>query len=33
MEDNVTYVWFDCFLFLFSLEIENDDKNAFGWNF
>jgi len=26
-------VWFDCFQFLFSLEIENGDENAFGWIF
>jgi len=26
-------VWFDCFLFSFSLEIKNGDKNAFGWIF
>jgi len=26
-------VWFGCFMFLFSLEIENDDENAFGWIF
>ena len=24
-------VWFDCFLFSFSLKIENDDENVFGW--
>ena len=24
-------VWFDFFLFLFSLEIENGDENLFGW--
>ena len=26
-------VRFDCFLFSFSLEIENGDENAFGWIF
>ena len=26
-------VWFDCFLFSFSFEIENGDENAFGWIF
>ena len=30
-------VWFDCFLFSFSLEIknenENGDENVFGWIF
>ena len=24
-------VWFDCFLFSFSLKIENSDENVFGW--
>ena len=24
-------VWFGCFLFSFSLEIENGDENVFGW--
>ena len=24
-------VWFNCFLFLFSLKTENGDKNVFGW--
>jgi len=24
-------VWFGCFLFSFSLKIENDDGNVFGW--
>jgi len=24
-------VWFDCFLFLFSLKIKNGDENVFGW--
>ena len=26
-------VWFGCFLFSFSLEIENGDGNVFGWIF
>ena len=26
-------VWFDCFLFSFSLKIENGDENVFGWIF
>ena len=26
-------VWFDCFLFSFSLKIENGNENAFGWIF
>ena len=26
-------VWLDCFLFLFSLKIENGNGNAFGWIF
>jgi len=26
-------IWVDCFLFSFSLEIENGDENAFGWIF
>jgi len=30
---NLGGVWFDCFLFSFSLEIENGDGNAFGWFF
>ena len=24
-------VWFDCFLFSFSLKTENGDENVFGW--
>jgi len=24
-------VWFGCFLFSFSLKIENGDENVFGW--
>jgi len=26
-------VWFGCFLFSFSLKIENGDGNVFGWIF
>jgi len=30
---NLGGVWFDCFLFSFSLEIKNGGGNAFGWIF
>ena len=28
---NLGGVWFDYFMFSFSLEIENGDENMFGW--
>jgi len=28
---NLGGVWFDCFLFSFSLKIKNGDENIFGW--
>jgi len=32
-KSNSKGVWFECFLFLFLLEIENSDKNTFDWKF
>jgi len=31
--NNLGDVWFDCFLFSFSLKTGNGNKNMFGWIF
>ena len=33
LEKKLRGIWFSCFLVSFSLEIKNNDENAFGWIF